>query len=106
MKADATQNESTLFFNGIDGTTGDYLTRDLSPRQVAKIAMGLQFDPEELAELAIKKIQEEPHFGPKEGVDDQDLGKTGWGVIFAPDIGQDIKIALSPLLDLRREQAG
>jgi hypothetical protein len=106
MKADVAQDESTLFFNGVDGTTGDYLTPDLTPRQVARIATGMRLDPEELAELARKKTQEELHFGPKEGVNDQELGQSGWGVIFAPDIEENIKSALSPLLDLRRDQAG
>jgi hypothetical protein len=38
-------------------------------------------------------------------VDEQDLKQAGWGVVFAPDIGDDVKEALKPLLQLRQHQA-
>lgn len=39
-------------------------------------------------------------------VDPKNLSSSGWGAIFAPDIGADVEEALGPLLSLRRSQAG
>jgi hypothetical protein len=43
---------------------------------------------------------------PIQNVDPKDLSSAGWGVIFAPDIGSEIREALGPLLRRRQEQAG
>ena len=96
-----------LCFNGIDASTGAYVTPPLSPRQVARLATGEPFDVEEREELQRKwQGMTESHFAPMFGVDPQDLQQAGWGVVYAPNVGDDVKQALRPLLELRREQAG
>lgn len=95
-----------LFFNGINGGTGEYLLPPLTPEQVAKIAQGEEFDPAHLDELQAKNRHVkglEPQFAPIEGVDPKNLAETGWGVIFAHDADPAIKDALSPLLNLRKQ---
>ena len=103
--------EDLLFFNGINGASGDYLLPPLSAEQVSKIAQGEEFDPEHLDELQKKNDLVKglvPDFAPMEGVDPKDLAQTGWGVIFTGgDFSEikDIRDALSELLNHRKKQA-
>lgn len=102
-----------LYFNGINGATGEYLLPPLTPEQVAKIAQGEKFDPAHLSELQRKYRHVkglEPDFAPIEGVDPKNLAETGWGVIFAFDPeakgpNPAIKEALRELLEHRQTQA-
>ncbi|MDZ8189929.1 MAG: hypothetical protein RMX96_34475 [Nostoc sp. ChiSLP02] len=101
-----------LYFNGIDGASGEYLLPPLTPEQVSKIAQGEEFDPIEISELKRKDLHVkglEPDFAPIEGVDPKNLAETGWGVIFAyndnPAIKEVIKEALKELLEHRQKQA-
>ena len=94
-----------LFFNGINAATGEYLLPSLTTQAVSAIARGQQLDPKHIQEL--KQWWEhhsQPDFAPKEGVDPTNLSESGWAVIFAHDADPAIREALSPLLDLRRQQ--
>ncbi|MEH2053323.1 hypothetical protein [Nostoc sp.] len=97
-----------LYFNGIDGASGEYLLPPLTPEQLAKIAQGEDFDPIEISELKKKDLHVkglEPDFAPIEGVDPKNLAETGWGVIFAYNADPAIKEALTELLTHRQKQA-
>jgi len=97
-----------LYFNGIDGASGDYLLPPLTPEQVSKIAQGEEFDPTEISELKRKDSHVkglEPDFAPIEGVDPKNLAETGWGVIFAYNADPAIREALKELLEHRQRQA-
>ncbi|MEH2115680.1 hypothetical protein [Nostoc sp.] len=97
-----------LYFNGIDGASGEYLLPPLTPEQLAKIAQGEDFDPIEISELKKKDLHVkglEPDFAPIEGVDPKNLAETGWGVIFAYNSDPAIKDALQELLTHRQKQA-
>jgi hypothetical protein len=104
-----TINSELLVFNGIDGTTGDYLVPPLPPQTLARIAMGEEWT--NLSELDYRrKQQEEAQFVIEEGRDPNDLAQAGWGVIFAadadPKVNAAIREALSELLEHRKRQAG
>ena len=104
-----------LFFNGIDGATGDYLLPPLTTEQVAKMAQGEKFDPAHLGELKKKDDQVkglDTEFAPIEGVDPKNLAETGWGVIFPAEtepVKQQaqaaVQEALGELLVHRKRQA-
>ena len=99
--------QDLLFFNGINGSTGDYLLPPMTPEQVSRIAQGEEFDPDQLQDMELKNRQvQEPDFAPIEGVDPKDLAQTGWGVIFpAGETSKEIREALSEILDHRKKQA-
>lgn len=105
-------------FNGIDGATGEYLSPPVSPGELVRRAFGgrLERRPDEQVEAALRSKLRFFHdratqdsFGPREGVDPDDLAEAGWGVIFAAsDRGKSeaIKEALGELLSLRRRECG
>src|SRR4051794_11253483 len=95
-----------LFFNGINGATGEYLLPPLTAQQVSAAARGEPQDPKQVAELKQwwDRISQ-PHFAPVEGAAPKDLAETGWGVVFAHNAGPEVKKALAPLLEHRRQQA-
>ena len=96
-----------LVFNGIDGSSGSYLTPPLAPADASALARGESFDPAHLAELQSRHRRDtEATFGPVEGVDPKDLASAGWGVLFAHDEPPGVREALKPLLDHRKTQAG
>ncbi len=95
-----------LYFNGVNGATGDYDLPPMTGEQLFGFLQG-EAEPENLAELRYRYgSQDDSHYGVKEGVDPRKLDQAGWGVIFAHDADPAVREALSPLLELRREQAG
>ena len=103
-------DQPLIYFNGINGATGDYLTPPMPLAQLAKIARGEQLNPDEVKALrGWRQLRSVQPFPVKEGVDPDDLAQAGWGVIFAAEDADQvpaIQEALAPLLALRREQAG
>ena len=95
-----------LVFNGINGTTGKYLLPEMTPQQLARIALGESWDARDLNELKWWYHRTtEATFGPVEGVDPKDLGQSGWGLIMAADADPAILEALGELREHRRAQA-
>ena len=92
-----------LYFNGINGATGDYDLPPMTPAQLAGIIAGEEIDQGLLNEL---KLRRQAHWAVKEGVDPNDLAQSGWGIIMAHNADPAIKEALSELLAHRRKQAG
>jgi hypothetical protein len=99
-------SEAQLVFNGINGTTGEYLLPPMTANQVSGLAQGFGLDDEQQGELKARHFGLQPAYAVKEGVDPNDLAQTGWAVIFAYGADPALKEALAELLDHRREQAG
>jgi hypothetical protein len=95
-----------FIFNGIDGSTGEYLLPPLPPAEVSRLAQGVPLDPNHLAELKARQRRDtEAHLGPVAGIDERDLSQTGWGVVFAHNADAALRDALKELLDHRKAQA-
>jgi hypothetical protein len=103
--------EALLTFNGINGSTGRY---GVEPMTADALSRTIQGKPpateEELAHLRELERRRQTdtlaNYAPKEGVDPKKLEQTGWGVVFAFGADPAIREALSPLLKLRKQQAG
>jgi hypothetical protein len=97
--------DETWVFNGIDGASGGYLLPEMTPSQVSALAQGGTLDLTAIDELKQRSFDlKNPHAGVE--TDARDLAETGWGVLFAHDADPALQEALSPLLALRKEQAG
>jgi hypothetical protein len=102
-------DDNLLFFNGIDGSSGDYLLLPQPAEVISAVARGEEIDPEQLRFLKRWWDQaSQAHFAPTSNVDPLDLGSAGWGVIFPDDVTTESAVykALAPLLSHRRAQAG
>jgi len=102
-----------LAFNGIDAATGEYLLPAMDVHQLARVATGVGFEGDEIADLQNKSRRaRRANYAVVEGVDPNDLTQAGWAVVFPaatdPDVGvrqAAIRDALAPLLAHRRAQA-
>ena len=100
-----------ITFNGINGATGGYAVAPMTKAALSKIALrSMGRNPlgkEYKAELLRRKLRDKQgHLGPEDGVNPKELKETGWGVIFATGADPAVYEALSPLLKMRKEQAG
>jgi hypothetical protein len=89
---------------GVCADTG----RPLNPLAEATVAAEFGRVPEATAEsIALESRGDSAGhaFAVQGGIDAGRLDQAGWGVIFSPSVGQDIKDALKPLLDHRKSQA-
>jgi hypothetical protein len=101
-------SRTVFHFNGINGSTGDYLVPPMTHEMLSKIARNEPLDKKHLDELKwLNRRLKTKHLGVAAGIDAKDLSQTGWGVIFAQEDpnAPAIREALKELLDHRREQA-
>ena len=95
-----------LLFNGINGTTGRPLLPPLTPREVARLARGESWDPDDAEDLRRwHEYLRRDHMDTRFGVDSRDLAESGWGVVFPAEKSEPLCEALAPLLKHRRVQA-
>jgi len=104
-------SDALLTFNGINGSTGRYDVEPMDVDGFSRLVLGkaqpAPADKAHLEELERRRLRDtEAHYAPKEGVDPKKLEETGWGAIFAFGADPAIYEALSPLLKLRKQQAG
>ena len=104
-----------LFFNGIDGRTGQYLLPPMPLLRLADMAHQGRPAGEELANLQyVGRVAGRAPAAIASRANPGDLAQAGWAVVFAFTLPGSlaareqaaIREALSPLLDLRRRQAG
>src|ERR1039458_3199606 len=102
---------AVLTSTGVSGAKGRSEVEPLSAEAFSQIVLETvplkRGDKAHLEELERRRLRDtEAHYAPKEGIDPKKLEETGWGVIFAYGASQAVYEALSPLLKLRKQQAG
>ena len=95
--------------NGINGSTGEPLLPGILTDGQGQRALtwqdlldNISGENDDLYKLSEKRIaRPEESMGPIARVDPNKLEEAGWGIIYAPSITEQIKEALSPLVNLR-----
>jgi hypothetical protein len=93
-------------FNGIDARTGRYLFPPMEVADVAKLARTADSKTAFFRRMSHRSRSDEAHFGVLFSDNPDDLAQTGWGAVFPETVAPDVRAALEPLLELRRDQAG
>jgi hypothetical protein len=104
MSPDAGSEE--LIFNGVDLDTGEYLTPPVPLSKLAENVRAEQQGGAHADELRRRRHEEEADYGVVYGLDPEDIGQAGWGLVIPRDLDQAVLEALGPLVSIRREQAG
>ena len=106
MRDCETFDQDELSSNGIDAVDGGYLGPTWTPGDVAKFALGEQWDERRLNALRDRDFRQTEAFSVRQRGAADDLSYAGWGLVFGPS-GADPRIleALKPLIELRRSQA-
>lgn len=105
--------DTPIYINGINGSTGEPLIPQITSNATTSRAMTwddllkqMTGDDEDLYKLAKNRTERgEKSFGVKAGVNPHKLEEAGWGIVYAHNISEEIKEALSPLVNWRRSQA-
>ena len=100
-------NQQMLYFNGLNISTGDYLT---APMTTDAFVAAVQKQAQSQAAAAgvgdsVGAPQSVPTATAPPSFDPTKLEEAGWGVIFTPNADPAIYDALRPLLNLRKSQA-
>jgi hypothetical protein len=101
----STRADGVMFFNGINGATGDYGLPPMTSAQLARVIRGEPM-PENIDELRARKARAMETFGPPADVDPRELSQAGWGIIFPNEFDPAIKEALHLLMEKRKRDAG
>jgi CHAT domain len=98
----AAADPNLVYVNGIDIETGKYA---FAPRTIDDLARHVLAHPKVrvFSELHVERPRS---FGVSFGMDPAKLDSSGWGIIFHKDTPQDVRVALDPLIKLRKQQAG
>ncbi|MEA2690967.1 MAG: hypothetical protein QOJ16_354 [Acidobacteriota bacterium] len=94
-----------LYFNGINGETGDYFVPPATLQEIAALARPGVPGTREMEDLRLWRRAKDRRL--RRG-DAKDLAQAGWGLIFAQEDERAPAVyeALKELLDLRRVEAG
>jgi hypothetical protein len=93
--------DDLVYINGIDALSGKYV---FPPRPIGELARQLLKTP--VVDAFTELHADEPRsFGVTFAVDPTKLEDAGWGIVFHEDTPPDVRAALDPLIQRRKQQA-
>lgn len=105
------QLERPIYINGVNGSTGEALLPTISSDVAEEkrvetwkdLISHITGEEGDLYKVAKKRIQRGEHdMGLGPDVDPKKLEQAGWGVVYAQNVSDAVKEALTPLIDWRR----
>jgi hypothetical protein len=100
-------SDADVFFNGINGVTGNYIADPISFSQLTQ-----EIKLETIDEDYIRRMDRTAAnfnlraFGLPFGTEPSDVTQAGWAIVFHTEESDAVKNALAPLIEHRREQIG
>lgn len=101
------QRQPRIFFNGINGDTGEYLVKPMLYRGAAALLKGTP--DTEIADETLKAqalTAASVRLALPLGVDPEKIADVGWAIVFHHDEDHAVREALLPLIEHRRQQVG
>jgi hypothetical protein len=95
-----------LVFNGVDGSSGRYLTPPRRVSDLARLIRGESPSEPAVGELKMRRAAGHKTWGLAHGLRAEDLAEAGWAIVTAEGAAPEVLEALEPLRNLRRSQAG
>lgn len=97
--------QDLISFNGVNGSTGEYLFPAVTSKGVAKVAQGKGLEPEDTVYISAFKDRKDPHYGLIDAQASK-LNEAGWGIVISTEMAnrQEILAALDPLLQHREQR--
>jgi hypothetical protein len=103
---EATLNADTVYLNGVNAVTGNYL---VPPTPIAEIANLIKAQPDDPQARVLSRMGEMASsvtLGLPIDKDPKNLREAGWGIVFHVNEKPEVKESLKPLIEHRRSQAG
>ena len=97
-------SDELIYFNGVDGVTGQYLVPPLSLTEAAAKARGRPTDASLKGWFGRLRDSLLGHRGLPFDIHPTDLARAGWGIVFAADTPAEVRSALEPLISHRGRQ--
>src|SRR5438045_9256282 len=98
-------DQRRLYFNGVSGLTGEYLTPPLRQHDIAELIRSRPRDSraETWLKLVWRKLSH-PHLGLPFEYNPEVLDDAGWGIVFHEHEHAAVKSALAPRIEHRESQ--
>ena len=97
--------DDSIFLNGIDASTGQYLTPPLPRSATIDLIRGAQQDSRIVNWLRrVWTIISQPHLGLPLDVRPEEVAEAGWAIVFHRDEDEAVKQAFAPLIEHRKRQ--
>jgi hypothetical protein len=103
---DLVLDDNTVYLNGVNALTGQYLVPPAPVTAFAGLIKGQPEDPQMRTLSRMGEMLGSQHLGLPIERDPRDLTQAGWGIVFSTDERQEVRQALEPLIAHRRARVG